>query len=401
MKIEKIPLGQLTPDPDNAKEHTPKQIAQIKASIERFGNNDPIAVWGKDNLIVEGNGRYEALKALGYKEAEIIRLDRLTDEERRAYALAHNQLTMNTGWLDGVLEKNLDAIESIDMDDFGFDVTDYETPAEIVEDEAPEIDEQKEPTAKRGDIWKLGDHRLMCGDSANADDVALLMGGGQADMVFTDPPYGVAVGSKNALLNSVQKAGRCCDDIENDTLEEAELYELLKRAFENVKNACAEDAVYYVTSPQGGSLGLMMMMMKDAGLPVRHVLMWEKSSATFSLGRLDYDYQHEPIFYTWGKKHHNFRKGECRTTVWKFNKPRKCDLHPTMKPIELVVNAILDGSEKGMNVLDVFGGSGTTMMACEQTGRKCYMMELDPRYCDVIIQRWENFTGRKAELPEG
>ena len=124
MKIEKVPLGQLTPDPDNAKEHTPKQIAQIKASIERFGNNDPIAVWGKDNLIVEGHGRYEALKALGYKEAEIIRLDRLTDEERRAYALAHNQLTMNTGWLDGILEKNLDAIESIDMADFGFDVTD-------------------------------------------------------------------------------------------------------------------------------------------------------------------------------------------------------------------------------------------------------------------------------------
>ena len=177
MKIEKVPLGQLTPDPDNAKEHTPKQIAQIKASIERFGNNDPIAVWGKDNLIVEGHGRYEALKALGYKEAEIIRLDRLTDEERRAYALAHNQLTMNTGWLDGILEKNLDAIESIDMADFGFDVVqaDADIDTEVTEDEIPEAVETR---TSLGKLWKLGDHRLICGDSTDEKTVARLMGGG-------------------------------------------------------------------------------------------------------------------------------------------------------------------------------------------------------------------------------
>ena len=220
----------------------------------------------------------------------------------------------------------------------------------------------------------------------------------KADMVFTAPPYGVAIGDKNAILNSVQKAGRCCENIEGDTMSEAELYEMLKSAFINVRENCADDACYFVTSPQGGSLGLMMMMMKDAGLEVRHVLMWEKNSATFSLGRLDYDYQHEPIFYTWTKSHHNFRNGDFRTTVWKYDKPRKCDLHPTMKPVELVVNAIMDGTTENMIVLDAFGGSGTTLIASEQTNRKARLMELDPHYCDVIIQRFENLTGEKAVL---
>jgi len=224
-------------------------------------------------------------------------------------------------------------------------------------------------------------------------------------MVFTDPPYGVAIGDKNAALKAASKpkaSGVITKNIEGDTMSADDLYEMLKAAFINARESCKSDACYYVTSPQGGSLGLMMMMMmmKDAGLEVRHVLMWEKNSATFSLGRLDYDYQHEPIFYTWTKSHHNYRKGENRTTVWKYDKPRKCDLHPTMKPVALVANAILDGTMEGDTVLDLFGGSGTTMIAAEQTGRKCLMMELDPHYCDVIIKRWEDFTGRKAELLE-
>lgn len=223
------------------------------------------------------------------------------------------------------------------------------------------------------------------------------MWGGYADMVFTDPPYGVAIGDKNKALNEVQKSGRILDNIENDAVGEEELYEILKNAFINVREHCTDEAVYFVTSPQGGSLGLMMMMMmKDAGLPVRHVLMWKKNCATFSIGRLDYDYQHEPIFYTWTEKHHNYRKSDCRTTVWEFNKPLKSKLHPTMKPVELVATAILDGSLEGGTVLDAFGGSGTTMIACEQLGRKCLMMEIDPHYCDVIVKRWEDFTGKKA-----
>lgn len=267
--------------------------------------------------------------------------------------------------------------------------------AEVSEDDY-DAEPPEEPRSKVGDLYRLGNHRLICGDSTDVAVIERLMDGVKADMVFTDPPYGVAIGDKNAMLNSVQPSGRCTQNIENDTLSEEELYEMLKRAFVNVREHCEDDAVYFVTSPQGGSLGLMMMMMKDAGLEVRHVLMWEKNSATFSLGRLDYDYQHEPIFYTWTKSHHNYRNGEYRTTIWKYDKPRKCDMHPTMKPIELVGNAVLDGTMEGMKVLDVFGGSGSTLIACEQLNRKCYMVELDPKYVDVIIDRWEKLTGNKA-----
>lgn len=249
-----------------------------------------------------------------------------------------------------------------------------------------------------GEIWQCGDHRVMCGDSTDADAVKRLMGGAKADMLFTDPPYGVAIGDKNKELNSVKKAGRCTENIENDTLPAEELYPILVRAMSNARENCKDDACYYVTSPQGGELGLMMMMMmKDAGLPVRHMLIWKKDSATFSLGRLDYDYQHESIFYTWTKKHHNYRGGEFRTTVWEYPKSRKCDLHPTMKPVPLVGNCLKDATQEGDIVLDVFGGSGTTMIAAEQLGRRARLMELDPHYCDVIVTRWEKLTGRKAE----
>ena len=229
----------------------------------------------------------------------------------------------------------------------------------------------------------------------------LCVGEGQkADMVFTDPPYGVAIGDKNKALDEVGgKSGRCKENIAGDTLPEKELFELLKTAFINVRAVTAEDACYYVTSPQGGGLGMMMMMMmSEAGLPVRHVLIWRKDQPTFSIGRMDYDYQHEPILYTWTSSHHNFRKGKYRSSIWDFPKPRANRIHPTMKPVELVANAILDGTEPGMTVLDPFGGSGTTLIACEQTGRCCRMMELDPKYCDVIIRRWEALTGEKAVL---
>ena len=400
--VDMISIDSIKPYKRNAKKHPQEQIEQIINSINAFGMNDPIGVWGEDNIIVEGHGRYLALREMGESGlVPVIHIDNLTDEQRKEYALAHNKLTMNTDFDESTLSLEMDDLSDFfDMSDFGFDAEEEEEheTADIVEDDAPELDEV-EPCCKRGQVWQLGEHRLMCGDSTNRSDADKLLDGGKADMVFTDPPYGVAIGDKNATLNSVQKAGRCCTNIAGDTMSESELYEMLKSAFINVREHCKDDASYYVTSPQGGSLGLMMM--KDAGLEVRHVLMWEKNSATFSLGRLDYDYQHEPMFYTWTKSHHNYRKGENRTTVWKYDKPRKCDLHPTMKPVALVVNAIMDGTKENDIVLDAFGGSGTTLIACEQTGRQCRMMELDPHYCDVIIKRWEDFTGKKAELIEG
>lgn len=393
-----IDPNETVPYEHNAKIHTEKQIKNICTSIRRFGWQQDTVITS-DNVLVIGHGRREAAIRLGCR-MPFHRVDKTADElteaDIRELRIADNQTNAETGF-------NLDELK-IDLADLSFDDFDFDFGLGSEEEQADAIEDNfdtivpKQPRAKLGDIYQLGDHRLMCGDSSSAECVQLLMGGVQADMVFTDPPYGVAIGDKNATLNSVQKAGRCCENIENDTLSEEELYEVLKAAFINVRQSCKEDAVYFVTSPQGGSLGGMMMMMRDAGLPVRHVLMWKKNSPTFSIGRLDYDYQHEPIFYTWANKHHNYRGGQFRTTVWEFDKPRKSDLHPTMKPVALVVNAILDGSKEGDIVLDVFGGSGTTIIAAEQTKRKAYMMELDPHYVDVIIDRWESFIGKKAVL---
>ena len=216
-------------------------------------------------------------------------------------------------------------------------------------------------------------------------------------MVFTDPPYGVAIGDKNAMLKEHVGGNAITENIANDTLAVDELYKVLVKAMSNARECTADDACYFVASPPGGEFGLMMMMMmKDAGLRVRHQIVWNKDSATFSLGRLDYDYKHEAIMYTWTKTHHNYRGGQFRTSVWDITKVHKCDLHPTMKPIALVANCILDGTKEGDIVLDIFGGSGTTLIAAEQLGRKCYTMEIDPHYCDVIIARWEKETGKTA-----
>lgn len=404
MNIVERKLSEITPYENNPRRND-DAVPLVANSIKEFGFKQPIVI-DKDGVIVAGHTRYLAAKKLKLKTVPCVIADDLTEEQVKAYRLADNKVSEAAEWDFELLDNELNGIFDIDMEDFGF--FDFEIPeladekSEIIEDDYDgELPQQ--PKTKAGDIYALGNHRLMCGDTSDTLSLAEFLGGVKADMVFTDPPYGVSIGDKNKALNAIQWSGRQTENIENDTLSEEELYELLKAAFINIRENCADDACYYVTSPQGGSLGLMMMMMmmRDAGLEVRHILMWEKNSATFSIGRLDYDYQHEPIFYTWTKSHHNYRNGENRTTVWKYPKPRKCDLHPTMKPVELIANAIMDGTEEGMTVLDGFGGSGSTLIACEQTNRVCYMVELDPKYCDVIIDRWEQFTGKKAVLING
>lgn len=400
MEIVMRKVSELTPYGLNAKKHDDKQVANVANSIKRFGWQQPIVI-DEQGVVVIGHCRLMAAKKLKLKEVPVTVASGLTEDEIKELRIADNK-TNESPWDLGLLAEDIEGLDFEGFDlDFGIDgEVGGVTSDEVVEDDF-DVTPPEQPKAKLGDIYQLGDHRLMCGDSTDADAWAKLMDGEKADMVFTDPPYGVAIGDKNATLNSVQPSGRCVTNIANDTMSEEELYDMLKAAFINVRESCHDDAVYFVTSPQGGSLGLMMMMMKDAGLPVRHVLMWMKNSATFSLGRLDYDYQHEPIFYTWTKSHHNYRGGENRTTIWQYDKPRKCDVHPTMKPVELVANAILDGTKEGDIVLDAFGGSGTTMIAAEQLGRKARLMELDPHYIDVIIARWENYTGKKAVLLNG
>ena len=392
-RFERRSLDTLIPYANNPRIND-SAVEDVKESIRQTDNLDPIEV-DEDGIILSGHTRLKALQALGYTETDVIIYEGLTEEQKAKYRLLANKTAEKAEWDFEKLEEELAGLDFGDFD-FGFDIGEAATDTTAVTEDDYEPELPEEPKAKLGDIYQLGRHRLMCGDSTDADAWGKLMDGEQADMVFTDPPYGVAIGDKNKTLNSVQKAGRCCENIEGDTMSEEELYEMLRAAFVNVRENCKDDACYFVTSPQGGSLGLMMMMMRDAGLEVRHVLMWRKNSATFSLGRLDYDYQHEPIFYTWTKNHHNYRGGEYRTTVWDFDKPRHCDLHPTMKPVELVANAIKDGTLENMIVLDAFGGSGTTLIAAEQLNRRCRMMELDPHYVDVIIDRWEQFTGQKA-----
>lgn len=402
MKLKTVRLEDIRPYENNPRRND-GAVDAVAESIRQCGYVAPIVV-DDEMVILAGHTRYKALTKLGHTTAKVLIAEGLSEEQKRKYRILDNKTGEIAEWDEDLLNIEL---EGLDFDGFDFGLLDQILPPEKPQPEPEAVEDDYDeappdvPKAKRGEVYQLGRHRLMCGDAASSADVQTLMGGAHADMVFTDPPYGVAIGSKNQALNEVQQSGRCTENIEGDTLSEDELYQVLLSAFVNIREACATDAVYYVTSPQGGSLGLMMMMMRDAGLPVRHVLMWKKNAPTFSIGRLDYDYQHEPIFYTWTEKHHNFRAGKFRSTVWEVPKPTKSKLHPTMKPVDLVANAILDGSQADMIVLDAFGGSGTTLIAAEQLGRRAYLMELDPKYVDVIIDRWEKLTGEKAVRIDG
>jgi len=291
----------------------------------------------------------------------------------------------------------------LDMELTGFDskeieelMTQFHVAKEGLTDD-DEIPDKVETICKLGDLWQLGNHRLLCGDATKKEDVERLMDGEKVDMVFTDPPYGVNYGKKNRFLNSFQPSGRNLKDIAGDVLSKDELLNTLTGAFTNIYSVCDDKCSCYVTAPQGGELGLMMLlMMMMSGFPVRHVLIWVKNQPGFSLGRLDYDYQHEPILYSWKKTHAFYGKGKFTKSIWMIERPRKNKEHPTMKPIALMENALLNSSQINNAVGDFFGGSGSTLIACEKLGRRCFMMEIEPHYCDVIIQRWENFTGQEA-----
>ena len=397
--------GQLEGVPKNPRVIKGKRFKQLCESIKEdpeLMNLRALLVYplGERYVVVDGNMRLKALRDMAHVVApcEVLK-EGTTPEQMKRYIAKTNSAFGDWDWDTLANEWDGDP-----LDDWGIDLPEdwgeqeaSEDEQEVGEDEFDEENDKIKAVAELGDIWKLGDHLLMCGDSTDAGAWALLLNGNKADMVFTDPPYGVSIGDKNAALNSVQPSGRCCKNIKGDTLGVDQLYDMLVKVMTNLRENCKDDAAYFVTAPQGGGIGLMMMMMRDSGLEVRHNLVWRKNAPTFSLGRLDYDYQHEPIMYTWTKSHHNYRKGKYRTSVWDFDKPRKCDLHPTMKPVELVANCLLDCTKEGDIVLDAFGGSGTTIIASQQLKRRARLMELDPHYCDVIIARWEKLTGEKAE----
>lgn len=381
LKIEYVGIDEVKPYKNDAKKHPPEQIEQIKKSIEQFGMDDPIGVW-KDE-IVEGHGRLIACKELGFTEIPIIRLDHLTDEERKAYTLAHNKLTMNSDFDLDILNDELMSFDTIDMSDFGFDIDlsidDEET--EIIEDEVPEVPE--EPKAKLGDIYQLGNHRLMCGDSTKEEDVAKLMNGVKADMVFTDPPYGVAyTGGLQFKDGYVEKNNR--EMIKNDDVD------IYDKVFPIISKFCNGACYIWFAGTKAKTLYESAEKYGD----IHSLIIWVKNGGYGALNA-NYKQKHEPCLY-WTPKgcKTNFIGKTTETTVWEINKDGVNEFHPTQKPIILCSKAI--SNHKADIVLDLFGGSGSTLIACEQLNRKCYMMELDPKYVDVIIDRWETFTGKKA-----
>ncbi len=394
-KIELWDIDKLVPYANNPRTHSKEQIGKIAASMMKFGFVNPILVDASAEIIA-GHGRLQAAKHLGLERVPVIVLDHLTEEEKRAYVIADNQLALDAGWDDGLLKTELAALASLnfDLSVIGFsdeELADLLGDAEGAEgntddDAVPEA--PAEPKTKPGDVYVLGNHRLLCGDSTVLANVEKVLDGALADMVFTDPPYNVDYGNtaKDKLRGNDRK-------IMNDNLGD-EFEAFLYDACVNMVAVC-KGAIYVCMS--SSELHTLQKSFVAAGGKWSTFVIWAKN--TFTLGRSDYQRQYEPILYGWKQGADHFWCGaRDQGDVWFVNKPRKNDLHPTMKPVELVERAIRNSSKSRDIVLDCFGGSGSTMIACEKTGRQARLIELDPKYCDVIVQRWEEFTGKKAEL---
>lgn len=383
LSIFYLPVSELTPYSKNTRKHAEKDVRNIKKSIQDYGMNDPIGIWSDKNIIVEGHGRFEACKQLGITEVPCIRLDHLTDKQRREYAIAHNATAELSEWdFDILAEEILD----LDLDDFDFGFNfEPEDTEEAVEDDY-DGSVPAEAISKLGDIWQLGRHRLMCGDSTVLADVEKLMDGQLADMLLTDPPYNVAYEGKTKDKLT----------IENDSMDNDSFRQFLVDAFTNADTVMKAGAVFYIWHADSEGYNFRGACF-DTGWKVRQCLIWKKN--TMVMGRQDYHWKHEPCLYGWKEgASHLWASDRKQTTIIEWDRPTKADIHPTMKPIGLFDYQIKNNTKGDDIVLDLFNGSGTTIMACEQNGRIARCMELDPRYVDATIKRWEEFTGEKAVL---
>lgn len=391
------PVERLIPYARNARTHSDEQVAQIAASIAEFGWTNPILA-GPDGIIIAGHARLLAARKLGKTEVPVIVLDHLTETQRRALVLADNRLALNAGWDEEMLRVELEAIREDDYDlgvigfsddelaDLLADPEQVQAAGNTDDDAVPE--EQENAVTAVGDIWLLGDHRLLCGDSTQMDAVEKVLAGGLADMVFTDPPYNVNYGAtmKDKLRGNKRK-------IANDNLGD-DFERFLYDACVNIL-AVTKGAVYVCMS--SSELHTLEKAFREAGGHWSTFVIWAKN--TFTMGRSDYQRQYEPILYGWKEGTDHYWCGACdQGDVWFVKKPVANDLHPTMKPVELVERAIRNSSKGRDTVLDPFGGSGTTLIACEKAGRSARLIELEPKYCDVIVRRWQEFTGREATL---
>lgn len=357
-------------------------VEYVANSIKEFGFKVPI-VLDKNNIIVAGHTRYKAAKLLNITEIPCIIADDLSDEQVKAFRLIDNKAAELASWDNDLLNLELENIKDIDMELFDFQISNI---LDNVVDDEYEVELPEDPKTKTGNIYKLGNHYLMCGDSTNTDDVKKLMNNQLADLIVTDPPY------------NVNYEGKTGDNLKimNDNMENNQFYSFLESAFINLYESIKDGGSIYVFHADTEGLNFRKAMM-SSGFKLAECLVWVKNA--FVMGRQDYHWKHEPVLYGWkpGASHY-FINDRSQSTVLEFDKPIRNEEHPTMKPIDLIAYLINNSSKKDEIVLDFFGGSGTTMIACEQTNRKAFIMELDPRYCDVIVDRWEKFTNQKAEL---
>jgi DNA modification methylase len=392
LQIQYKPIQDLIPYARNSRTHNDAQVAQIAASIKEFGWTNPVLLDG-ENGIIAGHGRVLAAQKLGQKEVPTIELSHMTENQKRAYIIADNKLALNAGWDNDML-----FTEFTDLKDAGYDLgltgfSDDEIRAltpEVIneglvdEDQTPEP--PAEPKTKPGDIYQLGKHRLMCGDSTSIEALETLCDGQLVDMWLTDPPYNVAYEgkTKDALK------------IKNDSMADDDFRQFLRDSYVAADSVMKPGAVFYIWHADSEGYNFRGAA-KDAGWQVRQCLIWKKQ--TMVMGRQDYHWKHEPCLYGWKDgAGHLWAADRKQTTILEFDRPSRNGEHPTMKPVALFEYQMLNNTKGGDIVLDSFGGSGTTLIAAEKNGRVARLMELDPKYCDVIVQRWEEFTGKKAVL---
>jgi DNA modification methylase len=392
MEITQRKTADLIPYVNNARTHSEQQVLQIAASIKEFGFNSPVLVDG-ENGIIAGHGRVMAAKKLNLDEVPTIELKHLTKTQKKAYILADNRLALNSGWDNDLLALELGELSDngFDLDLLGFDDTELslindteQTEGLTDEDAVPEVPD--DPITKLGDVWLCGNHRVMCGDSTSIDHLNKLTAGALVDMWLTDPPYNVAYEGKTKEAMTIQ----------NDAMGNDDFRQFLRDAYVAADSVMKAGAVFYIWHADSEGYNFRGAA-SDAGWKIRQCLIWKKSSMV--MGRQDYHWQHEPCLYGWKEgAGHLWATDRKQTTILEFNRPNRNGEHPTMKPVELFEYQMLNNTKGSDIVLDSFGGSGTTAIACEKHGRQSRLMELDPKYCDVIVKRWQEFTGKQAIL---
>ena len=385
--MQLVPISKLVPYVNNARTHSPEQVMKLRSSLREFGFINPIII-DRDYGIIAGHGRLLAAKEEGITEVPCVFVDYLTEAQKKAYILADNRMAMDAGWDEELLRVEIEALqgEAFDVSLTGFDEKELADLFKDGSDSDAEDDDydlsaalEKAAFVERGDLWTVGRHRLMCGDATSAEDVATLMDGRKANLILTDPPYGVSFKSSSGLT------------IQNDSMKDEEFYHFLLASFKNMADHLEKGGAAYVFHADTEGLNFRRAFI-DAGFHLAGCCIWVKDSLV--LGRSDYQWQHEPVLYGFmqnGK--HPWYSDRKQTTIWNFAKPKRNANHPTSKPLDLLGYPIGNSTQENSIVIDTFGGSGSTLMACEQMNRTCCTMELDEKYASVILRRYVDDTG--------